>query len=265
MNNRATMFAVFCFVAAAVAAQNNIYVTAGVAQTVGAPTFVPGTRGTVVAVDTVTGIWWVNPNRLSGATWTKMGHSMREISGCTAPVGAPTKFQSWLVSNTCSTPGVYLWDGAAWDCLNCGSSGTVNTDATLDGDGSAGDPLKIAQQGASESQFLRWTGATWQPSWGNPYVFVTSGAAITAAANEVLVGTVSADVTFGLPSCNAANDGKRFKFVRNGTDAFAMTIDPSGGETFYDLSLTKTIYGDTSIDCTCRWNGTTGVWFYDKF
>jgi len=145
-----------------------------------------------------------------------------------------------------------------------GGGGTVTTDATLDGDGSGGDPLKIAQQSAATSEMLMWTGATWEPSWGNPYTFVTSGATITTDVNEILIGTISADVIFGLPTCNAANDGKRFKFVRNGTDAFSVTIDPGGGQTFYDGTSTKTSYGKLSIDCTCK-HGGSSVWFFDNF
>lgn len=295
---------------------NNIFTNSGIAQTIGPPTFVPGGRGSVVAIDTLTGLWWVNPNRLSGTTWFKMGHTMREVTGCAAPSGAPTKFQSWLVSNTCSSPELYLWDGSAWDCLNCasggatnlswtevsavlyrlnsstgndvfiregtgvtaalsgdtltvtasgGGGGTVTTDATLSGDGSGGDPLKIAQQSAGSSEVLMWTGATWEPSWGNPYTFVTTGATITSAVNEILIGTIAANVTMGLPTCDSTTDSKHFKFVRNGTDAFSVTIDPGGAQLFYDGTSTKISYGKLSIDCTCRFSGGTGVWFFDNF
>lgn len=306
----------FLVFALATSAQvNNIYANAGIAQTVGPPTFVPGARGSVVAIDTFTGLWWVNPNRLSHATWTKMGHAMREISGCAAPSGAPTKFQSWLTSNTCATPEVYLWDGTNWDCLNCasggatnlswtevsatlyrlnsstgndvhvregsgvtaalsgdtltfsasGGGGTVTTDATLDGDGSGGDPLKIARQSAATSQILQWTGATWEPSWGNPYIFVTTGATIATDVNEVLIGTISGSVTFGLPTCNSTTDGKRFKFVRNGTDAFSVTFDPAGGQQFYPATNMITQLGPIAIDCTCGLVGGTYYWFFDNF
>jgi len=260
----------FLLFALATSAQvNNIYANAGIAQTIGPPTFVPGARGSVVAIDTLTGLWWVNPNRLSGTAWIKMGHTMREISGCAAPSGAPTKFQSWLVSNTCTTPSTYLWDGSAWDCLNCGGGGggggAVTTDATLDGDGSGGDPLKIAQQSAATSQVLEWSGATWEPSWGNPYIYVTSGSTITTDVNEILIGTVGANVVFGLPACDATTDGKRFKFVRNGTDNFSVTIDPSSTQLFADGTALKISYTKLSIDCTCRFSAGTGTWFFDNF
>jgi hypothetical protein len=146
-----------------------------------------------------------------------------------------------------------------------GGSGTVTTNATLTGDGSGGNPLAIAQQSATTSQLLQWSGADWIPSWGNPYTFVTTGAAITTAVNEILIGTVSGDIVMGLPTCSATNDGKRFKFVRNGTDSFSLTIDPSASETFFGGALTKIIYGKISIDCTCRFSGGTGTWFFDNF
>ena len=246
---------------------NNIYANAGVAQTVGPPTFVPGARGSVVAIDTLTGLWWVNPNRLSGTAWIKMGHTMREISGCVAPSGAPTKFQSWLVVNACTSPEQYLWNGSVWKLMNGGGGGggTVTTDATLDGDGSGGDPLKIAQQSAATSQVLQWTGTTWEPSWGNPHTYVTTSSTITTDVNEVLIGTIGANVTFGLPTCNAATAGKRFKFVKNGTDAFSVTIDPGGAQQFADGTNTKTSFWTLSIDCTCALVGGTYFWFYDNF
>jgi len=146
-----------------------------------------------------------------------------------------------------------------------GGGGTVTTDATLDGDGSGGDPLKIAQQSAASSQVLMWTGATWEPSWGNPYTFVTTGATITTAVNEILIGTIAGNVTMGLPTCDATTSGKRFKFVRNGTDTFSITIEPGGIQQFYPATDRVVHIGPVSIDCTCALVGGTYFWFYDNF
>ena len=41
---------------------------------------------------------------------------------------------------------------------------TVQTDATLSGDGTTNFPLKIAQQGAAPNQVLQWNGTTWAPA-----------------------------------------------------------------------------------------------------
>ena len=69
MKRRLLLF--FLFISSLVTAQNNIYRSGGITQTVGAPTFTPGASGNIVAIDTVTGEWYVNPNRLSGASWIR--------------------------------------------------------------------------------------------------------------------------------------------------------------------------------------------------
>ena len=304
----------FCVAIAAQAQVNNVYGTIGTSYTVGPPTVVPGARGAMVAIDTITFDWWVSTGR-AGATWVKMGDRIQKRTGCIAPIGAPAKYESSIVLNSCAVPELYEWSGSAWVCITCasgsatnlswsqissalyrlnsstgndvlfkagtnqtlslsgdtlqiastgGGSGTVTTDATLEGDGSGLDPLKIAAQGALTGQVLDYTGATWEPSWGNPYVFVTSGATITTDVNEVLVGTAVTDLVFGLPTCNAAHDGKKFSFIFNGADAFSKIIDPSGSQTFYDGAAVKTFLGNVSVFCTCRYNGSTGVWFSDS-
>jgi len=206
-----------------------------------------------------------NPNT---SVWQLIAQGIDIVGTGAAPAYTPDYGQSAFALSTISgVDYLYYYRSSAWHCLNCasGGGGTVTTDATLDGDGSGGDPLKIAQQSAATSEMLMWTGATWEPSWGNPYTFVTSGATITTDVNEILIGTISADVIMGLPTCNAANDGKHFKFVRNGTDAFSVTIDPSSTQQFYDGTSLKIQYGKLAIDCTCRFSGGTGVWFFDNF
>lgn len=246
------------------AAQNNIVFNAGVAYTSGAPTFIPGAKGSRYAVDTVTFDIYENTNPVT-ANWLKIGERIQEITGCAVPSYTPTKHQSIYVTNQCTTPNLYKWNGTQWKEIGAGGGGggSVVTDATLTGDGTVGDPLSIAKQSASESQSITWTGATWEPSWGNPTTFVTTSSTLTTATNELLVGTIAANITIGLPSCSAVNDSKHFKIVRNGSDAFSLTIDPNSTETFYDGSAIKIIYGKIAIDCTCRFSG-TGVWFVDN-
>lgn len=262
MKQTITIF-ILLFSASLFAQVNNVYANAGIAQTVGPPTFKPGAKGSIVAIDTVSGTWYISRDRYS-VNWLSMGDRVENISGCSAPVGTPNKYNSELVINACTPiPKLYQYVSGTWLCLNCASSGSITTDATLTGDG-VGTPLGIAQQGASASQSLTWSGAAWEPSWGNPYIFITSGATITTAENTVLVGTSIADITIGLPTCNAANDQKTFEIKKNGSDVFGAIIDPSGGELFYDGASTKTIYSPLSLNCTCRFSGGTGVWFYSN-
>jgi len=251
-------------------AQNNIKKTAGINYTQGVPTIVVTEKtGSEIAIDTSTG-WIYQWHRTAGpseaGSWVRLGQGIDDIVGGAAPAYAPFRNQSWFVLNADEELYHYDGTGTSWTLINAGGgAGTVTTNATLDGDGSVGDPLTIAQQSATTSQVLQWTGATWEPTNGNPYVYVTSGAAITTDVNEILIGAIGSAATFGLPTCDATTDTKRFKFVRNGTDAFSVTIDPAGSQAFHDGTPTKIFYGTLSIDCTCRFSAGTGTWFFDNF
>lgn len=267
---KAVLILVAAFFALQSFAQGTIVKTAGITYTSGSPTWTPSTKtSSEISIDTTTG-YLFQWDRLCGC-WLTLGQGIDVIAGAAAPSYTPVRNNSRFVINTPTpptTPKLYRYrTGTTWDCLNCGGGGggtTVTTDATLQGDGDS-SPLGIAQQSAVEPQFLTWTGATWEPSWGNPYIYVTSGATITSEYNEILIGTVSGDVTMGLPTCNAGLDTKHFKFVRNGADAFSVTIDPAGSQLFQDGAATKIFYGKLSIDCTCRFSGGTGTWFFDNF
>lgn len=61
----------------------------------------------------------------------------------------------------------------------------VVTDSTLTGDGAGTDTLKIAQQGATSGQVLKWDGATWSPAndsvgggSGSGHVLANAGSAV---------------------------------------------------------------------------------------
>lgn len=53
--------------------------------------------------------------------------------------------------------------------LNAQTVDNVKTDATLDGSGNTGDPLKLAQQSASKGEIMQWNGSSWAP--GLNFVF----------------------------------------------------------------------------------------------
>jgi len=256
--------ALFVFILWAHAGFSQIQFTAGTPHTATTPSGSPGSVGSRTRFDLTTGrvyMW-----NTTSSSWTLVAQGVDNITGCLAPAYTPGYAQSEFAINACDS--LYRYRSGQWRHLNPpgggGGGGTVSSDATIDGDGSGGSPLKIAQQSAVTPKVLSWTGTTWEPSWGNPYTFVTSGSTITTAVNEVLIGTLSANITIGLPSCNSTNDTKHFKFIRNGSDAFSVTIDPSSTEAFYDGATTKIIYGKIAIDCTCRFSGGTGVWFVDN-
>ena len=102
--------------------QNNIYRSGGITQTIGSPTFTPGASGNVVAIDTVTGEWYVNPNRLSGASWISAGYRLTNISGSVPPAYTPTAHQSHFVVNAANQ--LYYWNGSAWQSVGGGGGST---------------------------------------------------------------------------------------------------------------------------------------------
>lgn len=142
-----------------------------------------------------------------------------------------------------------------------GQSASVT--ARLSGNGTAGSPLDMAQQGATTGNVLRWNGSAWAPSAPNMYDVVTTSQTVPATVNQIFINTLASAITLNLAPCNAANNGVRFEFVKSGGDNFAATIEPAGSEQFNDSATQKKMYSPgTILTCTCRWNGTSGSWFY---
>ena len=128
MRRRLLLF--FLFICSLATAQNNIYRSGGITQTVGAPTFTPGPSGDIVAIDTVTGEWYVSPNRLSGSSWISAGYRLTNISGSVPPAYTPTSHQSHFVVNAANE--LYYWDGSAWQSVGGVVVDLVVGDVALD-------------------------------------------------------------------------------------------------------------------------------------
>jgi hypothetical protein len=94
-----------------------------------------------------------------------------------------------------STPSVNISSFISSDTPNLLTVGTdaefkvqIYKNSTLDGDGTQASPIKLAQQGASPGNVLKWNGTTWFPD----------SVAFTAALNDLT------DVTITNPSANQA-------------------------------------------------------------
>lgn len=148
------------------------------------------------------------------------------------------------------------------DTLNLIDDGDINfTIGSTTGNTTVQADLK--QMGATDGQVLRWIGSDWVPNGTNLYDVVTTSQTVSIQYNEILVDTLSADITLNLPPCNATNDHVKFEFIKSGPDANAVNIEPAGSETFNDNAPTKTLYSQgTGLSCTCRWNGAAGVWYF---
>jgi hypothetical protein len=253
-----------CLACSAVA-QNQVK-SSGVAYSSGLPSWVPAEKSaSEINIDTTNGFiyqWQRFPGASNSGEWIRLGQGIDTLTANAVPAYKPFRNQSHFLVNGGNSLYRYSGVGTVWNCLNCGLASTVTTDQTIDGDGSFADPLSIAQQGAVDGEILMYTGATWEPSWGTPYTYVIANSTISTGVNTVLIGTLSANITLGLPSCNAANDKKQFEFKKNGSDLFGVTIDPSGSEQFADGTNTKTIYNKLNFNCACRFSGGIGVWFF---
>lgn len=152
--------------------------------------------GTVVAgAYPTSGMWAVNNKFLQveidpagGNAFTDLG-TTQMVSVPYAHVSGTSQYATNAGSSDTTTGGidpsqikdggaiagqVLKFDGTNWipDVDNSGGSGgsdnwgtqTVITNTTLSGNGTSGNALRIAQQGASMGQVLKWTGSTWSPA-----------------------------------------------------------------------------------------------------
>lgn len=144
-----------------------------------------------VAIDTSSGYiyqWHRSPGPTNAGSWLRIGQGIDAIVGGVAPLYAPLRNQSWFAINGINELYRYAGSGTSWVCLNCAS--TVSTDATLDGDGSGGDPLKIAQQSATSGQVLKWNGTTWLPAADdNTGTTYTAGTGVAISGGNVISNT----------------------------------------------------------------------------
>ena len=122
---------------------------------------VPSNNGSWFRLNTATGKEWQwNPNT---AAWVVVPDGIDVITGAIAPAYIPTYLQSKFAINDSNE--LYRYWNSSWHHINDGGGiSTVTTDPTLDGDGSIGDPLKIAQQSAASGEVLKWNGTTWLPA-----------------------------------------------------------------------------------------------------
>lgn len=122
---------------------------------------------------------------------------------------------------------------------------------------------KLNQMGATTGQVLRWTGSAWTPTAPNQYLVVSSSQTVAVQFNQVFIDSLTASITLNLAPCNSANNNVKFEFAKAGGDSYPVHIEPAGVETFMDGSQTKTLYSrGVMFSCTCRWNGSSGKWFF---
>lgn len=108
-----------------------------------------------------TGAFVNSPLTGSGTTLVPLGIANNSITA--THIAADAVNQSELAPNAVGSSEIIDGTIALTD-LAFTPLTTVSTDATLSGNGTAGTPLKIAQQGATSGQVLKWNGSTWLPA-----------------------------------------------------------------------------------------------------
>lgn len=136
---------------------------------------------------------------MPSTTSKNLGQVAAFVSGPTAPTNINLIWLDTSGPNTIKK----VWDPLTNQWTNLFDAGTVTGDnwgtqvvvhdATLDGDGTTGVELKIAQQGATTGQVLKWNGTTWAPAPDD------TGAGITTVTHGLELsgnGTVGVPLTF---------------------------------------------------------------------
>lgn len=98
---------------------------------------------------------------------------------------------------------------------------------------------------------------------GDTWTTHTANITLDHTHSFVEIGPLSASITVTLPACNATRNGWEYKVHKTGNDTFGVVIDPNATEIFTDGASTKTIYSrGNEATCKCKWNGSTGTWYY---
>ena len=201
MKLKLIIFALLALCFSTANAQNQIVKSAAINYTNTAPTFLPALKtGSEFAIDTATANVY-QYNRVTG-TWDLMSRGIDVVSGATPPAYTPGRTDSKFAINAANE--LYRWtSGTTWACLNC--TATIYTTARLSGNGSSGNPLDIAQQGATSGQVLKWNGSSWAPGTdNNTGTTYTAGTGIAISGGNVISNTGDLSATNELQNLSLA-------------------------------------------------------------
>jgi Chaperone of endosialidase len=131
---------------------------------------------------------------------------------------------TWSTANSTWAPATL--PNAAGD--NWGTQ-VVNTGSTLTGSGTSSSPLRIAQQGATSGQVLKWNGSSWSPSADNGGPTYTAGTGISfSGLSPNLTITNSGDLSNTNELQNLQLNGTQLKI--SGTNS-TVSLDTLFGAT----------------------------------
>jgi hypothetical protein len=248
--------------------------------------------GTFTSIDWTTGAKFikVEMDPAGGTSYTDMGSSQllsvpySLYAEKTAPMNLDNL--SDVNANSPVINQVLQWNGTEWVPANVVGGGsdnwgsqTVSTNVDLTGNGTAGSPLTLAQQGATTGQVLKWNGIAWTPSsvagdnWGtqsissstqfggngtsgNPLILAQQGA--TPGQNLEWSGISwipAVDDTLDLPYDGVANSSNTlFRITNSGTGIGIRGINSST-----NINVTGVVGQIQNINAGPGSSGVTGV------
>jgi hypothetical protein len=122
---------------------------------------------------------------------------------------------------------------------------SVSSDATLSGDGTGGDPLGIAQQGATSGQPLKWSGSAWLPDDDLVY---DGDSSITNELQYLTLTNIGTDRQIVIGTLSTPTDTITLDVDDGDSDATNELITAFGrtGDSVYVTDAAGTYYADLS-------------------
>jgi hypothetical protein len=196
------------------------------------------TQGQVLTFNN--GTWGPANSQAGGDNW---GNQVVQLADQTLS-GNGTPASPMRIAQQGATNGqVLTWNNGSWVPAaaagdNWGNQ-TVQTNATLAGNGTAGNPLRLAQQNATNGQVMTWNGTAWVPA-NAPSASGDNWGSQTAVVGNALEGNGTAGSPLNLAS-QGANIGEVLKW--NGTQWQPGTDNGGGTGDIYNAGTGISIIG----------------------
>jgi hypothetical protein len=177
-----------------------------------------------------------------------------------------------ISTNAPASNQVLTWNGTAWVAQNPGSGAdnwgtqTVVSDATLTGDGTAGNPLSVVRPlpaSATSGQILTWNGTSWVA--GNAAVVPTyaagTGITISGTSPNFTITNSAPDQTVAISGLGATTvTGTYPNFTVSSTDADNQTLSISGNSiAISGGNSINLVSAAPTANQVLTWNGTNWI------
>ena len=165
-------------------------------------------------------------------------------SGSPLTIAANAILLSRLNQGSATTGQVIKWNGSSWAPAADNASGSISSAYPLDGSGSVGDPVTIADPGTFDERFMFWNGSSWDVA-----PIYTAGGSITGEGNTSLPITLARQ---------GAADGQTLKWDDGLLDWFPGN-DIGSSNTIAAFSISGNARGISATDDSLRLHAATAT------